>query len=224
MVFDVMRRATSPRVRGWIKKNPLFLPVSKRLFGTGVYGQSYFNDIERIEAASVPVIAEWIVRRLSPTSVIDIGCGPGHQMKALVERGVRVFGVDIADAALAMARAKGLSVERFDLTSGARLPGGPYDLVLSCEVAEHLEEKHAGAFVDHCVSAGSVVYLTAAEPSADGTTGLHHFNERPNAYWVGLFRERGWVLDEALTAEARAAFAGSGVISYLAKPMVLRRG
>ncbi len=225
VVFNTLRKATSPAVRGWIKSSPLFIPVSRALFGTQVYCDSYFRDIERLEATSVTAVADWIVANLRPASVIDIGCGPGHQMKALVDRGVKVFGVDIADSALAIAKGeKGLSVQAFDLTKpGAVLPGVPYDLAVSCEVAEHLPAEHAPRFVEHCASASSVVYLTAAEPSADGTTGLHHFNEQPHEYWIELFAKRGYALDAGLTSDAQAHHAGKGVISYLARPMVLRR-
>lgn len=224
-VFNTLRKATSPALRGWIKSSPMFIPLSRAIFGTEVYCDSYFRDIERLEATSVTAVGDWIVEHLRPATVIDIGCGPGHQMKALADRGVRVFGVDIAEAALAIAKGeKGLSVERFDLTTpGATLPGVPYDLAVSCEVAEHLPEQYAQRFVEHCAQASRTVYLTAAEPSADGSTGLHHFNERPNEYWIKLFSERGYTLDEALTAQARTHHAAKGVISYLARPMIFRR-
>lgn len=220
--YDVMRRLASPGVRRWIKNQAWFVPVSKRLFGSEVYSDSYFRDIERIEAASVETIAAWIVDRIGPGRAIDIGCGPGHMMKALVDRGVDMVGVDIAEAGLARVRDKGLDGQAFDLTREAPLPGIPYDLAISCEVAEHLDERHADRFVAHLTSASDTVYLTAAEPDPSVGPGLHHVNERPNAYWIDKLASAGFVLDEALTGDARSRF-GAGVIVYLAKPMIFTR-
>jgi SAM-dependent methyltransferase len=225
IVFNSLRKATSPALRGWLKSSPLFIPVSRALFGTQVYCDSYFRDIERLEVTSVTAVADWIVLHLNPRSVLDIGCGPGHQMKALADRGVTTRGIDIAQAALAIAKGeKGLNVQPFDLTDpSTTLPGVPYDLALSCEVAEHLPAKHAPRFVEHCTQASSTIYLTAAEPSADGSTGLHHFNEQPNDYWINLFAQQRYALDEPLTRDARAHHQAKGVISYLARPMIFRK-
>lgn len=223
-IYDLLRRMSGPSVRRWFKRQWWFVPVSRRLFGESVYSESYFADIERIEGRSVEVIAGWIVERLRPGRVVDIGCGPGHLMAALRERGAEVFGVDIAEAALSRSRAKGLSVERVDLTdAGQPIPGTPYDLAVCFEVAEHLDARFADALVRQLVSAAPVVMLTAAEPDASIGPGLFHVNEQPNAYWIERMTAAGMRLDEAATSEARRRFTAEGVIVYLAKPMVFQR-
>jgi len=40
--------------------------------------------------------------------VLDVGCGPGRFVSALIERGVAALGVDIAEAAVSLSRRRGL--------------------------------------------------------------------------------------------------------------------
>lgn len=223
-VYNQLRKLSPYPMRRWIKEQSWFVPLSRMLFGNEVYCKSYYDDVERLEKESVAVIGDWIVATLRPGTLIDVGCGPGHMMQALAQRGVRVIGVDVSSAAVEKVKAKGLTVQQFDLTApGAKLPGGPYDLVLSCEVAEHLEEKHARRFVEHLTSAGSRVFLTASEPIPGQGVGLFHVNEQPNSYWIGLMRERGFELDQAATDSARETFQKGSVIDYLARPMIFRK-
>ncbi len=222
-LYDLLRRASGPRTRAWFKPQPWFVPVTRVLFGTGVYSESYFESIERIEAESVRAMARWMRERLAPARAIDAGCGPGHMMQAMAAEGVEVRGVDIADAALRRSRAKGLDVERFDLTQSTELPGRPYDLVVCCEVAEHLEATHARTLVRTLCGGGDTIFMTAAEPDPEVGPGLHHVNEQPNSYWIALMSEEGFALDEALTVDARARFSSQGVIIYLQRVMVFRR-
>ncbi len=223
-IYDMLRRASSPKMRARIKSSRWFIPVSQRVFGNEVYSQSYYADIERLEGESVGHMAAWIVENMGAGRMIDIGCGPGHLMAALGQRGVEPFGVDIATAALKRVRAKGLVGEFFDLAAdGAKLPGIPYDVAISCEVAEHLNAEFADRFVDHLCSAADRVFLTAAVPNKDIGPGLYHVNEQSNGYWVEKMSARGFGLDAALTSSARARFADAGVIDYLAEPMVFGR-
>jgi len=223
-LYDILRRATGPRTRAWFKRQRWFTPVTRRLFGSGVYSESYFESIEQIEASSVETMAEWIVETLGPSTAIDIGCGPGHMMAALEARGVRTFGIDIADAALRRSREKGLRVERFDLTADGAVPGRPYDLVVCCEVAEHLDAEHAPQLVRTLVGSGPRVLLTAAEPDPAVGPGLHHVNEQPNEYWIALMEREGWRLDRDATESARRRFVERDVIVYLRKAMIFVPG
>jgi 2-polyprenyl-3-methyl-5-hydroxy-6-metoxy-1,4-benzoquinol methylase len=220
--YNHLRKTVSWEARVWFKKQKWFTPVTKILLGSDVYCESYFANIEQIEKASVASIAAWIVANLKPNRVADVGCGPGHMMQALQELDVVTFGVDIAKAALKMSKAKGLKVQEFDLRRGAPLEGAPYDVVVCCEVAEHLEAKHAPQLVLTLTEAGRIVFLTAAEPDPRVGPGLHHVNEQPNSYWIELMRARGWDLDAKLTESARKSFEENGVIRYLQKAMVFK--
>lgn len=221
-IYNHLRAAVSWETRVWFKRQKWFTPVTKVLLGSDVYCESYFANIEWREKASVASISQWIVANLGPRRVADVGCGPGHMMQALQNLGVTTFGVDIAKAALKMSKAKGLEVQEFDLRYGESLPGAPYDVVVCCEVAEHLEAEHAPQLVRTLTQAGRVVFLTAAEPDPLMGPGLHHVNEQPNSYWLQLMAEQGWELDEKLTQSARKAFEEEDVVRYLRKAMVFR--
>lgn len=223
-LYDSLRSRTPYSLRRWIKRRPWFVPVTRALFGNRVYSAGYYADVERIERESVGPIAEWIVARFRPRRLIDVGCGPGHLAAEFLRRGVEVLGVDVTDAARDACRVKGVPCESFDLTvPEAELPGVPYDVAVCCEVAEHLEERHAVRFVEHLCAASRVVYLTAAEPDAGLGPGLFHVNEQPHAYWIRLFEERGHAFDRSATEEAREVLRAWGVIEYLARPLVFRK-
>jgi SAM-dependent methyltransferase len=198
--------------------------MARALVGDEVYSASYYDDVERLEGESVEHLAEWIQKTFRPNRIIDVGCGPGHLMLALARRGVNVFGVDISRESLRRVRVKGLQAVRFDLTDGGRpLPGGHYDVAISCEVAEHLEERYARVFVRHLVGAADLVVLTAAEPDFCVGPGLFHFNEKPRAYWIDLVADEGYEFNNE-ASDAAAEYLGSrGVISYLARPMIFVR-
>lgn len=68
-----------------------------------------------------------------------------------------------------------------------------YDLALSLEVAEHLDEQYADIFIDNICSHADVVVFSAAIPLMGGT---HHVNEQWQSYWINKFSNRGYsVLD-----------------------------
>lgn len=223
-LWDILRRSSPPGLRRWVKNRSWFIPLSERLFGNAVYSRSYYSDLERIEADSARAIARWIVDQIAPKAALDVGCGSGLLMNELHALGVAAQGVDLSPAAIEMVRAKGLPGEVMDLTNEVQqLPEGPFDLAISCEVAEHLPEQYAELFVRRMTSIAPQVFLTAAEPDPTAGPGLYHYNEQPNEYWVELFAQRGFELDDDLTADARGYLEQQNVISYLAKPMILRR-
>ena len=166
------------------------------------------------------VIATWIRETLKPTRVVDVGCGPGHLIEALHKGGIEVLGLDYSAAAREFVSKKGLPFETLDLTTPGVVPGSPWDLAVCCEVAEHLDARHADTFVEKLTSASSTVFLTAAEV---GQGGLNHVNEQPNSYWIAKFDRQGFALDGNLTTKARTAFAESDMVHYLSKPMIFRR-
>jgi SAM-dependent methyltransferase len=83
---------------------------------------------------------------IAPASTLDVGCGDGALLCELYRRGFggRLSGVEIAEAAVSIARARpGIdSVERFD---GHNLPDRDrsYDLGILSHVLEHVAEPEA---------------------------------------------------------------------------------
>lgn len=79
--------------------------------------------------------------------VLDAGCGVGYGSALLAERAARVLGVDVAEDAIAYARARyrreNLEFRRGDLLA-LDLPDASCDVVCSFETIEHLPDVDAG--------------------------------------------------------------------------------
>lgn len=77
-----------------------------------------------------------------PASVLEVGCGEGHVTALLAQRfpAARVLGTDVSATMVGIARCEHPEV-RFGISSiydAANL--GPWDLVVACEVFEHLHD------------------------------------------------------------------------------------
>jgi SAM-dependent methyltransferase len=71
--------------------------------------------------------------------VLDVGCGRGELLGALVERGVECSGVDLDAGMVAEARGAGLDVTAGDAVAHLRsLPEGSLGSIIAVHVAEHL--------------------------------------------------------------------------------------
>ncbi len=222
-IYDSLRVFTPLKVRIWLRRQSLVKSLLRLLFSSNVYCRSYYDDVERLEGDSVRVIAEWICKYIKPKSAIDVGCGSGQLMEELSKKGVYVFGVDISSEAIRRVKARDLDGCAFDLTDPlATLPGQPYDIAISCEVAEHLKEKYAQVFMEKLTSAAPIVFLTAAAPGIEKGAALH-VNENPNSYWISLMSKIGFELHVSATNDARNVFKREGVISYLSVPMIFRK-
>ena len=183
-----------------------------------LYDAVYFER-QRIEMVqSGRGIADSLVERLPGLrSVVDVGCGSGAVLSELTRRGVEGVGLEYAEAALAICRENGLNVRKFDIEA-AEQPDTTADLALSTEVAEHLPERCAEAYVDLLTSIADTVVMTAATPGQGGTD---HVNEQPNAYWIEKFAARGFKHDHERTEEWRVDWRSRGVDRYRAKNVMI---
>jgi 2-polyprenyl-3-methyl-5-hydroxy-6-metoxy-1,4-benzoquinol methylase len=74
---------------------------------------------------------------------LDIGCAFGYALDVAREAGMEPFGVDISAHAVAEARKRGLRVEHGGLAEAERAFGGPFRVVTSWDVIEHLPDPRA---------------------------------------------------------------------------------
>ncbi len=194
------------------------------MYSLDVYDSAFFstNQWEGLRHA------EWfcplLVEIFHPKSLVDIGCGTGHFLRWCLDHHIRDV-VGLEGSLSAHANALVGCIDIWDL----RYPYKPmrkYDLAISIEVAEHIEEEFAGTFVDTLVQLSDCVVLTAAPP---GQGGFHHVNEQPWVYWRDLFRARGYAYDAVASAGLkdgiqRARVAGEHVASwFLPNIMCFRR-
>jgi SAM-dependent methyltransferase len=154
------------------------------------YDEVFFASIERGSRRSAEVLVPMVVRSIAPRSVLDVGCGRGAWLAVWHVNGVPGHGIDGASA-----KARTLLVPEEDFTAvDLARPfalARRFDLVQCLEVAEHLPPESAPALVASLCAHGDVVLFSAAPP---GQGGEHHVNERPYAYWRGLFAVHGYAL------------------------------
>jgi SAM-dependent methyltransferase len=124
-----------------------------------------------------------------PRSVLDVGCGAGAWLAGFRDAGVgELVGLEGGHPSAEQLQVAPDIIRTFDLQSPFDL-GRRFDLVVSVEVAEHLPETSAAAFVGSLCRHGEVILFSAAVP---GQGGSHHVNEQWPPYWAELFRAEGY--------------------------------
>jgi 2-polyprenyl-3-methyl-5-hydroxy-6-metoxy-1,4-benzoquinol methylase len=107
-----------------------------------VVGGNYHRDYGPIHDAIIRLIPEG-------SSVLDIACGAGMLCRKIKQHlpSTRVLGVDFSEYAICQSQQQDrhLDIEYrcVDIRSSLPSLGGPFDVVLMCEILEHLEEPQA---------------------------------------------------------------------------------
>lgn len=107
-------------------------------------------------------------------SLLDVGCGPGGQVRAAQARGWRAVGIDVD---LALYRQPGVLLG--DLAVAPIILPSPVDVVWSVEVAEHIPPEHEANYLETLTrNAAKFVVMTANQKP-----GPLHVNCKPVEYW-----------------------------------------
>lgn len=187
--------------------------VSQR-FGANpakIYGEEFYNDggFSKTEH-SATVITGWMMCRLAPSSVLDLGSGAGHYLRAFNEIGIRSLGLEASPAGVAESGSTVLAIG-FDLRRPVHL-SLRFDTVMCIEVAEHIPHRFSRVLVDSiCRNAAQYVVFTAAPP---GTVGSDHINCQPESFWVSLFSAAGFILREDLSTDLRKVAAANATAEW----------
>ena len=127
----------------------------------------------------------------TPLSVVDVGCGRGTWLAACRELGLtRTVGLDGTWNAQDKMVHPLIEFHACDLEQKVALDGA-FDLVMSLEVAEHLDSGASDTFLDSLTSLGDAVLFGAAFTAQPGT---NHVNTRPHSFWARKFLARGYAL------------------------------
>lgn len=151
--------------------------------------------IQRFAAAMVAM-----VEKVRPRTIIDVGCGEGYMLKALVDAGVdaELWGLDLSAPAIADARARLGDRAHLEVRDARELAelGQTFDLVMMLEVLEHIPEPATILPLLERLSAGHVLLSVPWEPFFRGLNFLRGKNlgrfgndpEHINHWGRGSFR------------------------------------
>ncbi len=134
----------------------------------------------------------------NPKSVLEVGCAFGFMVARLRRAGVKAFGMDVSEYALAQApqEAKGF----LKCASADQLPyaDGEFDIVYSASVLEHLPAEMLAAAIKEIVRVGKrgVISVTPGD-SAHFTEDPTHQTRQPLAWWREQFPPQFEVRDDA---------------------------
>ena len=183
-------------------------------------------------------LARQIAHGFKPSSVLEFGCGLGTLSDFLARFTTggsdvvcvepNVMPKEVFDVPRNQGRARQLAVNIFDKTTGgdkcadALRQDSRRDLVITLEVAEHVDNKHTGNMVKFLADmTGKFLIFSAARPDQGGTG---HINTRTTRQWQKLFREEGLVYDKLLSkGTARTAYPVRGY-DLFSNLMVFHRG
>lgn len=159
-----------------------------------LYNSKYYEAMSKRNPKIASVMMPIILDVIKPNSVIDFGCGIGSFLVEPVSRGIKVLGIDgeyLNKNELIIPKDRFMAAD----LSKKIIIKDKFDLALSLEVAEHIENEKAEIFLSNIVETSDIVVFSAAIPYQNGTG---HINLQPTSYWCKLFEERGYVASNCL--------------------------
>jgi hypothetical protein len=168
------------------------LPQTSELFDALYFstscGRPYQRDVEWLSFFGA--VADQIVRRIHPGTVLDVGCAWGFLVESLRDRSVQAFGVDISPYAIGCAHPNIQPYCRVGSIT-ASFPQR-YDLIVCIEVLEHLYPDEAvQAVANLCRYSDDILFSSTPFDREEKT----HFNVQTPDYWAGLFAQHGFFHD-----------------------------
>ena len=151
--------------------------------------------VTHVDEGAAKYLAGLVFKEGAPKCIIDVGCGPGGQVRVFRELvpGAEVTGVD-GDAMIDPDIVH-------DFTKGELPNAGEHDLAWSVEFLEHVEEE----FLPNVFALFKKCRFVAITASPPGKPGHHHVNCRDQGYWARKFAENGLALSTELTRDMRSA-------------------
>jgi hypothetical protein len=171
------------------------------------YTALFYDSREQESRRSAEAIMSYVIRRLQPASLVDVGCGTGVWLAVARDLGLTdVLGVEGPWMAGLPGRDGSLPM-RFQNLDDPVVADRRFDLAVALEVAEHLRPRRAAGFVADLCGLADIVLFSAAIPGQGGT---HHINEQWQSAWVEHFLRNDFlafdVIRPAFWRDERVAF------------------
>jgi len=138
----------------------------------------------------------FLKNQLGVKTILDIGCGPGGQIKAARSLGIDSIGIDGDKEVLSISEVPE-RIKIHDFRSGPWI-GDKVDAIWSIEFLEHVDEQ----FIENYMSTfklGSWVVCTASQNAGVP----YHVNCKPLEYWIESFKRYGFKYEEDLTNQLK---------------------
>jgi hypothetical protein len=172
-----------------------------------IYDRAFFQEWgaghERY-VRSAEIIADGLHQELRPKRLADLGAGCGVYGRRFAEHGVEVVSID--GVVPPAEHSYPVSIQVRDLTVPFENVWGSFDLALCLEVAEHIPEALADAFLDNILRFSDRLILSAAQPNQGGH---HHVNEQPKRYWVSKLAAKGFSYNRRETGRILTALTAA---------------
>lgn len=112
-------------------------------------------------------IANGYIKRISPASVLDVGCGSGKLIRCILAEGIatdRIAAIDVNPAVLSLNRAIAEGIFSVQSILQTSFLSYSFDAVACLDTLEHIEQIHSAmAEIDRILKPGG--YLITSEPT-----------------------------------------------------------
>lgn len=148
-------------------------------------------------------VADWLVNRLNPDSVVEFGCGPGAMLERFLMNNVEAIGLELNEYFVDYFRTRNPvfqdRIMQVDFT-GDNFMFSDTDLGVAIEVFEHIDrgDEWWGDFIKKLAKSFKFFYFSSTpyRASVKFDTEWGHVNVRPIQAWIKLFADNGWELIE----------------------------
>ena len=169
-------------------------------------------------------LGRFIAERISPKTFLEFGSGMGYLAKYIcnhgdVEKAICIEPYVSSELYEGIPRLELVHANIFE-RKPEQVIGQRFDLVLSIEVAEHVDRPDHDYLFDYLVAHTSKWVVFSAGRIGQG--GFGHIAERTEEDWKFEFLKRSMNFDEELTAEIRS-FSDSKNVNHKRNLMVFRR-
>ncbi|MGQ9786821.1 MAG: class I SAM-dependent methyltransferase, partial [Anaerolineae bacterium] len=135
-------------------------------------------------------IADQIVARIAPRTVLDAGCAMGFLVEELRRRGVDCYGVDISEYAIANVHP---DIRPFCWVGSICDPFPQrYDLIVCIEILEHVPAAESQkAIANLCQHTDDILFSSTPFDYKEAT----HLNVQPPEHWAEMFAQHKFFRD-----------------------------